>query len=150
MDESTGIASKIVTHVRAPILAVPEGLEQFALNRALIAWDGRAPIANTLRGVVPLLALTSRVKLFMARNSHTETEPREAAEYLCRYGVNVEVLEVEDRYQLIDWLIREESRAFRADYIVMGAGIHGRIIECIGGITKRVLADSTVPLILGQ
>jgi len=145
------IASRIVMHAHKPIIAVPEKLERFnAAGRALIAWDGQASAADTMRACVPLLQLASDVHIFMARDGAEKTEPTEAAEYLSRHGVHASVKIVDDGLHAPDALIADEAALWHADYVLMGAYSHGRLLEAFGGVTKRMLTKSKLPLVLGH
>jgi hypothetical protein len=72
------LASRIVVKARKPVVAVPDAVRGFKLGRALIAWDGQASSAATMRACVPLLALAEEVQIFMARDGAEQTEPTEA------------------------------------------------------------------------
>lgn len=144
------IASRILTHAHRPVLAVPDALERFAFDRALIAWDGQESVAATMRACVPLLALASEVEIFMAREGGEQTDPTEAAEYLSRHGIHATVRIVEEGPSDPDALIADECRRWHADYVVMGAYSRGRLMEAFGGVTKRMLDNSAVPLVLGH
>jgi len=144
------IASRIVMHARKPIVAVPETLTRFHFDRALVAWDGRASSADTMRISTPLLALAKDVEIFMVRNRATQMNPSEAAEYLSRHGISANVVVIEDDHTAADKLIEEECQRWHADYVVMGAYGRGRLREVFGGITKRMLAGSKYPLIMGH
>lgn len=144
------IASRVVMRARKPVVAVPEAYRQLALDRALVAWDGQAPCATTLRACVPLLALAKEVEIFMVGESSDRTDPAEAAEYLSRHGVHAEVRVIAPNDEPADARIAEECDRWRADYVVMGAYGRGRLMETFGGVTKRLLATSKVPLILGH
>lgn len=145
-----GIASRILMQVRKPVLAVPDSLERLKLDRALVAWDGRESAAATMRSCVPLLALAQEVEIFMARDGGERTEPVEAAEYLSRHGIHASVRTIDDRRRAPDELIAEEAERWQADYVVMGAYSHGRLMEAFGGVTKRMLSRSALPLLLGH
>jgi len=144
------ITSRIVARTSAAVLAVPETLERFAFDRALIAWDGGRSAATALRAAVPLLALASEVEIFMARDDERRTEPEQAAAYLSRYGIHASIKIVENVDDRADALIISEAGFCRADYIVMGAYGRGRFRETFGGVTKRMLSNSTLPLLLGH
>jgi len=144
------IASRILLHARKPIVAMPEETERLALGRALIAWDGQPSCAATVRASVPLLQLADAVELFMIRDGSERTEPVEAAEYLSRHGIHANIRIVDDGLTPADDLITEEATSWNADYIMMGAYGRGRLMEAFGGVTKRLLASSRFPLILGH
>ncbi|ARR53342.1 universal stress protein UspA [Rhizorhabdus wittichii DC-6] len=144
------IASRILMQARKPVLAVPDTLERLALGRAMIAWDGQSACAATMRACVPLLALASEVEIFMSRDGGAGAEPTEAATYLSRHDIHAAVRIVEDGGQAADRLIADEAERWGADYIVMGAYSHGRLMESFGGVTKRMLTKSSLPLVLGH
>ncbi len=144
------VAGRILTQARKPIVAVPDDLKRFELGRALVAWDGRASSAATMRACVPLLVLASQVEIFTVGNDADRTDPTEAAEYLSRHGIHASVRTVEAGGRKPDQLIVEESARWHADYVVMGAYDHGRLMQTFGGVTKRLLTSSKLPLVLGH
>lgn len=143
------ITSRIVARTSAAVLAVPETLERFAIDRALVAWDGGRSAAAALRAAVPLLALANEVEIFTAREGEPRNGPDQAATYLSRHGIHARV-KIVDKDGRADKLIAAEAQAGRADYIVMGAYGRGRVMETFGGVTKRMLQDSKLPLLLGH
>jgi hypothetical protein len=148
--DTRDIASQVVMHARKPVVAVPETVRRFGLGRALIAWDGRQACAATMRACVPLLRLAGEVEIFAVRDGSKGVSPTEAAEYLSRHGIHATVRVAEDDRTLPDRLIAVETQHWLADYIVMGAYNHGRLAELFGGVTRRLLADGTVPLLMGH
>lgn len=144
------IAARVVTQAGTPIIAMPEAAQSFSLDRALVAWDGSDAVSATLRAAVPILALAKDVEIFMVRDGAEEASPEEAAEYLSRHGIHAEIRTIDDGRTSADRLIREESQRWRADYILMGAYNHGTLVETFGGVSRSMLADSTVPLVLGH
>ena len=144
------VASRILMHARAPIVAMPDDCKRLDLKRALVAWDGQASAAATLRACVPLLQHAAAVEIFMARDGAEKVEPTLAAEYLSRHGVHATVRIREDGLHAADKLIEAEATAFHADYILMGAYSHGRLMETFGGVTKRMLGNAKLPIILGH
>lgn len=145
------IASRVLMHARNPIVAVPEEVESFnAKGRPIIAWDGQESAAATMRACVPLLQLASDVEIFMVRDGAENTEPEEAAAYLARHGIHATVKIVDDGLHQADALIENAARQWHADYILMGAYSHGRLMEAFGGVTKRMLSNCKLPLVIGH
>jgi nucleotide-binding universal stress UspA family protein len=145
------VASDLLIHARTPILAVPPHLRQFnPSGRALIAWDGQASVIATMRACTPILRLASDVHLFMARESGDAADASEAATYLSRHGIHANIHVLENALAPIEQLICEEAALRRADYILMGAYSHGRLVETFGGVTKRMLKNLALPLLLGH
>ncbi|NIJ09347.1 nucleotide-binding universal stress UspA family protein [Sphingomonas vulcanisoli] len=149
--EMRDVASRTVMHARKPIVAVPPTLDRFEIGRVLIAWDGQGSVASTMRACVPLLKLAAEVRLFMAHRRNIAASADDAAEYLSRHGIQATVhYGLDDGIRTIDTLIEEHAQLFRPDYIMMGAYSHGRLAELFGGNTKRMLAHSKRPLVLGH
>ncbi len=150
LPDMRSIASRIVARSSAAVLAVPETLERFAFDRALVAWDGGRSAAAALRASVPLLAMASAVELFMVRESDDAIDPEQAATYLSRHDIHADVRIVDRVGHLPDVLIGREGESWRADYVVMGAYGRGRLRETFGGVTRRMLQDSALPLLLAH
>ncbi len=147
------ITSRIVERTSAAVLAVPESLDRFAFERALVAWDGGRSAAAALRAAVPLLALAKDVEIFMVREDDEgdgRNIPEKAAAYLSRHEIHAAVKIVDKMESNADVSIARESDNWRADYIVMGAYGRGRLRETFGGVTKRMLNGSKLPLLLGH
>lgn len=144
------VTSRVLMHARKPVLAVPDRQRGLKFDRVLVAWDGQGAVAETLRAAVPLLQLAREVEILTVEDGSVRTPPTEAAEYLSRHGIHAEIHIVGDRKAQPDAVIAEEAERFGADYVVMGAYSHGRLIETLGGVTKRLLGNSKLPLLLGR
>ena len=138
-----------IGEMAASVLDAADLADLIILNRALGAWDGGRSAAAALRAAVPLLALANEVEIFTAREDELRNGPDQAATYLSRHGIHARV-KIVDKDGRADKLIAAEAQAGRADYIVMGAYGRGRVMETFGGVTKRMLQDSKLPLLLGH
>lgn len=145
-----GVASRVLMHARRPVVAVPDSLSRFDTGRALVAWDGQESAAATMRACVPLLAIAKEVEIFMVEEGGEEIDPLEAAEYLSRHDIHATVRTVSGGATPPDEMIAAECARWSADYVVMGAYSRGQWMEAFGGVTKRMLAASKVPLVLGH
>lgn len=150
MPDMTDAASRVLMHARVPVLAMPEGARALDTDRVLVAWDGHAACAATLRACVPLLARARQVEILMVRDREERLPPDEAARYLSRHGIHAEIRVIEDDKTPADRLILAEAGRLGAGYVLMGAYGRGRLRETFGGVTRRLLAESTVPLVLGH
>lgn len=145
------IANKVLMNARKPVIAVPPKAKGFkSAGRALIAWDGQASVAATMRACIPLLKLASEVRLFLARVPEEPLDHEEAAEYLSRHGIHSSVRIYEGALRSVPGRIADEAQMWHADYIVMGAYSRGRLREAFGGVTKTMLSKSQLPLVLGH
>jgi len=144
------ITSRVVMKSRVPVVAVPEQQKSFRTERALIAWDGSESCASTMRACVPLLKLAGEVRIFTALEKANQLSPAAAAQYLSRHGIRAEIDLVDRGSRNPDELIAEAAEGMEADYALMGAYGRGRLREAFGGVTKRLLGASKLPLILGH
>lgn len=144
------LTTDIIVSVRKPVLAVPDGLAEFPVGgRALIAWDGSAAVTATVRACIPLLSLSSSVRLFCAESYRGETDLNAAASYLSRHGIHAEIQRVYDEQRAVADIIMSECELWRADWCLMGGYGHGRLREeLFGGVTRRMLGESRAPLVL--
>jgi nucleotide-binding universal stress UspA family protein len=147
-----GITGRITVRAAKPVLAVPDTLRRFeTAGRALIAWDGSEPVAATMRACVPLLKLASAVDLLTVDDGSEQCPAEDAATYLSRHDITATVHRVPGGKRRADAVILEMGVALEADYYLMGAFSHARLTQALfGGVTHRMLANSPLPLILGQ
>jgi len=144
------IVSDVVMRAGKPILAVPAQVRCLdADGQALIAWNGAPAIAETLRAVTPLLALAQDVTI--VEIGKTDGPPAEdAAAYLSRHGIHARI-DRDVRPGTVADALLAACRDRRPAYCVIGAYGHSRLRErMIGGVTRQMLGQSPVPLLLGH
>ena len=145
------IVSDVVMRAGKPILAVPQETRRLDTGgHALVAWSGAPAIAKTLRAVTPLLALAEGVTI-VEIGKIVGPPAEEAAAYLSRHGIHARI----DRDVPLVWTVGDAlltaCRERLPAYCVIGAYGHSRLREwLIGGVTRRMLAESPVPLLLGH
>lgn len=142
------IVSRILLHIRTPVLAVPPTLERFEFDRALVAWDGRGAGASALRASVPLLRLARAVRIITIGEEPRRPGPRTAARYLAFHGIDAEVALEPPAQRNVGEGLAAACRRWTADYLVMGAYGRGRFRESFGGVTRSLLRRSDLPLLL--
>jgi nucleotide-binding universal stress UspA family protein len=117
----------------------------------MIAWDGSRAVTNTVQSCIPLLKLASSVRLFTAETYKSETNLSEAASYLSRQGIHVEIQRVYDERRPAAAIIQDECSRWGADWCLMGGYGHSRLREAlVGGVTKQMLSESKLPLVIGH
>lgn len=144
------VVSEVVMGSGKPIVAVPEAARGLATHgNALIAWNGSSEVADTMRAVTPLLTRAQTVSIVTF--GQVEGLPAEdAATYLSRHGIEPRIDRRDAEANVATGLLKLCSDR-HPSYCVMGAYSHARIRESLfGGITRRMLAESPVPLILGH
>lgn len=144
------VATEVLLKSGRPIVAVPRGCERFdASGHAMIAWDGSTEAEKALRAAVPLLQLASTVTIMECEDGSIKAPAEEAAAYLSRHGVKSIVRRFERSIDIPSTILLDEIEVHGAAYLVMGGYGHGRFTEAVlGGVTRRMLHESPVPLFL--
>lgn len=142
------VTANVLMHLHNPIVAVPEDAKGFAFERAMVAWDGRPAAAAAVRAAIPLLKLTTEVEVFVAEGSTDMIASDALLAYLQRHDINASVRVVDRGAHDVAQLLLDASARFRADYLVMGGYTHGRVAELFGGVTRALLSNSRIPLVL--
>ncbi len=146
------VTAELIVKCDKPILAVPDDCSGIDTGgSALVAWDGSVEASAALQAAVPLLRLASCVRLFEVVDGSIETPAEEAAAYLFRHGVETTVTRVRCERALVAETILAEVQRRHAAYLVMGGFGHPRFIEALfGGVTRKLLSESPVPLFLAH
>ncbi|WP_336986004.1 universal stress protein [Altererythrobacter aquiaggeris] len=148
--------SALVVKARTPVLIVPDDARSFdTAAPAVVAWNGSTEACNALRAALPLLKKAGSVFLICANEPAKKREydfPSLAgANYLSRHGIASEIVELPSGKPEIADQILKAANARDAGLIVMGAYGHRRLTETIlGGVTRRMLSNVTVPLLLAH
>jgi nucleotide-binding universal stress UspA family protein len=121
----------------------------------MVAWNGSAEAAHALRAAVPLLAMAGKVWLVTiaepGEKARFDLPPIEGAQYLSRHGIECEMVEVpRDKAGIADTL-RSAAEVRGCGLMVMGAYGHSRLAEMLlGGVTRKMLADPQLPILLAH
>ena len=135
-------------YIPATSLSEPEPIE-----RAVIAWDGSLEAANTVRNCLPLLRRARTVRVFRAdEDGKAEGFPgTRLLRYLSGHGIHAELEQFEAPKEVIGPVLAERARERGASYLLMGGYGHSRLGEFLfGGVTRTLLLDVPLPLIVGR
>lgn len=153
------LAADLIGTLRAPMLVVPSSLKSFQCEApAAIAWNGSAEAAHAIAGGLPLLRAASHVHILEVRE-HKESDryimpSLAAAEYLARHGIEAEIIDLphreNDGTSIAEKLI-DAATVRKAGVLIMGAYGHSRLRErVLGGVTRQMMEDPPLPLLLGH
>lgn len=156
-DKPQGIAHALVGDVvmgaSIPVLLVPDTIKGLEVTgTAAIAWNGSYEAAHALRAALPLLAMAGNVHIVSVTEGRAHEFPSLAAsEYLARHGIASELHEKSSAAGPVGPALIAMAVQLRAQYLVMGAFGHTRAREYLfGGVTRDLLKDSPVPLLLAH
>ncbi|MGC4251540.1 MAG: universal stress protein [Sphingobium sp.] len=145
------IAADLALGGRTPVLAMPQSARCLTIpGRAIVAWDGSQEAAAAIRAAIPLLKLAQEVHLVTVEETDKRDFPStDAPEYLSRHGISVQVHSWPRGGEGVEAALLDAISALAADWVVMGAFGHNRLRELVfGGVTRRMLRDARVPLLL--
>jgi nucleotide-binding universal stress UspA family protein len=147
-----GVTGDVAVRAPAPVLAVPETAIGFNVSGpALLCWDGGQEAAKAMRSAIPLLRLASEVTVLTVAEKDSPFSARSAAVFLSRHGISVDVLERDGGGASVEQVIRSVATERGASLIVQGAYGHSRMREMLfGGVTRGLLADAPMPILLGH
>ncbi len=147
-----GVVGEVLLRGHRPILAVPDTATALSLSgHAVIAWDGSDAAIDALRASVPLLRLAMIVTILEIKDGSVDTPAEDAATYLSRYGISATVRAPHALLDDAATIILREVGLLDPDYLVMGGFGHSRMREALfGGVTRRLLSESSIPLLLAH
>ena len=146
------LAAALVVKSGKPVLAVPEDVTGFKANgNALVAYDGSPEASAALCAAVPLLQLATSVTIVEVDDGSVKTGAEEAAAYLSRHGIHPVIVRAAAEGEDAGTVLLAKAASGRFDYLVMGGFGHSRFVEAIfGGVTRRLLTESPIPLFLAH
>jgi nucleotide-binding universal stress UspA family protein len=159
-DPATGLRylpEEVILGCGRPALVVPYiGPAATFGERMMVAWDASREAARAVNDALPLLERAKTVSVVTVNPreqafGHGEEPGADIGLHLARHGIKVDVQRVEahdlDSANAILSHLANES----ADLLVMGAYGHSRLREFVlGGVTRRILAEMTVPVLMSH
>jgi nucleotide-binding universal stress UspA family protein len=143
--------------LRTPLF-LPGAARVDPFGPALIAWDGSYEAANAVRASLGLLKLASSVHVLhmTATQDVTSASPgTPLLDYLSRHGIDAELIAealpsgANDDFVAAGLMSR--ARSLDAAYLVMGGYGHSRLREfLLGGVTRTMLGDPSVPIVIAR
>ena len=150
------VPEQVLMHGGTATLVVPAvgRFERIGQNVA-IAWNATRESARALHDAMPILRRARVVQLMcLERESDLRHVSRlqinDARDWLVRHGVDLHIHQEPVRGDVGEALL---SRAddLGADLVVMGGYGHSRMTEfLLGGVTRRLLAQMTMPILLSH
>lgn len=151
-----GFAGRSMLSSGRPTLIVPAaGVFSSIGKRILVPWNASREAARAVADALPLLQRAEKVTVLAvnpgASGGHGQQPDADIAVFLARHGVKVEASDDDaGGVSVGEWLL---SRAYdlEADLIVMGGYGHSRLREmAFGGVTRTILAEMTVPVLMSH
>lgn len=133
-----------------PVLLVPANPVADLGTTVAVAWDRSREAVRAVAAALPVLAAAKKVVILTAREPGHRVEPSGLAVYLALHGIEARTWAfTPGPGALGDVLLEEAGKAAGANLLVMGAYGHSRLREMVlGGVTRSVLADAEMPVLL--
>ena len=136
-----------------PVLAVPAVAPASTVGkRILVAWNASPQAARAVHDAMPLLERADSVRiLVVGKNEPDRILGADIGTHLARHGVKADVEQIEAVASPVEDIIVSAVKAHGADMVVAGAWGHSRLREWVlGGVTKYLLGNASVPLFLAH
>jgi nucleotide-binding universal stress UspA family protein len=134
-----------------PVLMLPANAPDVVGKNVVIAWNGAAEAANAVAGAMPLIAGAGKVTILSVdtEKSVSRIGGEALAYYLGCHGVAAECRSVNAEKAPVGQVITNFCSETGADLLIMGAFTHSRLIQVIlGGVTRYVIANASVPVLM--
>ncbi len=148
------IAHSVVLRCGRPVLVVPAAVQQSALARIAVAWDGSREAVRAVHDALPLLRLSRSVQIVTMIPPSAEDNEVDApslSAHLAKHGIEIgtdmlQIRTVEEHDSL-----RKQIEQGHYDLLVMGGYSHPMWLEFIfGGVTQSVLLSSKIPVLVSH
>ncbi len=153
---TTGFAGRTMLASGRPVLILPyAGTFEHIGKHVLLPWNASREAARAVIDGLPFLERAEKVTVLSVNPSktggHGQQPGADIAVFLARHGVRVEIDDNDaGEVEVGEWLL---SRAYDLDIdlIVMGGYGHSRLRElAFGGVTRTILAEMTVPVLMSH
>lgn len=148
-------AEALLLATGVPFILLPESWNASATEHVVVAWNASREARRAISDALPLLVEAKSVTILLIdaekNPRHGELPGADIALYLSRHGVNVSVKHTTSRGEPVAKVILDYARDQAADLIVIGAYSHARTAQMVfGGVTRSLLRDASVPLLIAH
>ena len=143
----------VVTRADAPVLAVPPHQAGIRFDGGiLIGWKSTTEAGRAVKAALPLLRRASRVDIATVDSDESGDYPAAAvARYLSRHDIHVEVHHRTSGGQSTADTLLGVALERDSNLLVMGGYGRSRAMEfLLGGVTRRLISVSGIPLLLAH
>jgi len=134
-----------------PLLVVPPNPVPTIGRRIAIAWNGSPKASRAVAASLPFLEKAETITVVTVPAGRRGSSGDALAAYLRWHGLKATVESVDPQGKSIGKALLEHAQGRGIDLLVMGAWGHSRIREMIlGGVTREVLAQTTLPVLMAH
>lgn len=135
-----------------PLLLAPAAEPASIGQRVAIAWNGSAQGARAVAGALPFLYRAEEVTVLTAATGRTEAGvAQELVDYLAWHGIDATTKTLDAAGGAVGGALLAAAAEAGSDLLVMGGYSHSRLRELIlGGVTRHVLAEAALPVLMSH
>lgn len=154
--EDIVILEAALFQTRVPVLVLPDGLRDWTPpKRVVIAWNQNPGALAAVRASVDILRKAESVEIAVVDPAHhaaDRSDPGGAlAQMLSRHGIHASISVLARTVPKTSEVLARHCRDRDADLLIMGAYGHSRLRELfLGGTTRNMLEDATLPVIMAH
>lgn len=144
-------------HLGRPLMVTPDIKKVFNLpKKIMIAWNESHEAARAVHDALPFLQYAEQVQIVSVAASAKQEKKYmiydgDLRKHLSHHGIEAEVRSLDPASRSTGKTLLEGAIEFEADFLVMGAYGNARLKEIVlGGATKYLLRNSTIPLFLSH
>jgi len=133
-----------------PVVMVPPGPIESAGDRIVIGWNGSKEAAQAVAAARPVLREAGAVTV-LTTDKHQSRKPNgdDLVVYLACHGITATVSIMDTRNRSVPEAMLANARELDADLLVMGGYSRTRLREVLmGGVTRYLMAESEIPLLM--
>jgi nucleotide-binding universal stress UspA family protein len=135
-----------------PVLIAPPLPPKAIGDNILIAWNGSTEQSRSVALAMPILRQASRVTVLTVESAMTPGPTGEqAARHLQRHAIPAQAVHLPAGKRSAGEIILEQAGSLGCDLLIKGAYTQSRLRQMIfGGVTRHVLANATLPVLMAH
>jgi nucleotide-binding universal stress UspA family protein len=153
-DVPSDFVSHVILHSGKPVLVLPPDQEDFPASKVvLVGWNGTRESASALTAAMPFLQEAKDVHVVSGQGGGTVDNggPDALDHFLRLHDIHASFHSPQAAGSDAGQLLLDQARILGADLLVMGCYGHSRAREWIlGGTTRTVLANATLPVLMAH
>ena len=137
-----------------PTLIVPPERKLTAVRHAVLGWKPSPEANRAVHDLVRFSEPGARIDVVIAQESHrerTESDGEEVRRHLTRHGFDVALHVIPTDGMSEAEVVHSFAMRSHADLLAIGGFGHSRVHEIVfGGVTRALIADAAVPVMLSR
>jgi nucleotide-binding universal stress UspA family protein len=142
----------VLINGRKPLLLVPHRAAQIVGAKVAIGWDGGAAASHAVAAAMPLMARAQAIEIINVTSGPIDTVQMDRLrDYLRLHGLAAAEHGINPGGQGTASTLIDAAQRAGAGLLVIGGYGHSRLRELVlGGVTRHVFANVTIPILMAH